>query len=447
MKITKEIIERIEGEATLELEWENEQVSFAKIKFFNYRGIEEILKKRPLLDALALTPRVCGICSHSHAIASVLAIEACYKNAGEALTISQKAKGIREIALNAEKIHNHIKWYFFTILPELKRISDTSYKGNAFKDKQWFEAQQAVIQTLKMGSHFTGQWPHGSFVMAGGVTCDPLKSDIISALGCLDAVIAFCEEHFYGMNLEEFLSFDSALQVMSASSALSYCIDEMIKYGFDRLGRSFDRFLALGESYRYEGSLKAAKTTVLGADLKYVHESTEHTFFEDKHKGYTYSKSAMYRRNYCEVGPLARMMVSKDALMRDFHRRFKDAALTRVVARAVECAHLLLRTKTLLEQLNLKEPSLILPKRDIYSLSGEGIGVIEAPRGSLIHYVVAQQGVIESYDIITPTVWNLGNGDKENPSTAQKAIIGLNSFTKADFILKSFDVCSVCTTQ
>ena len=80
-------------------------------------------------------------------------------------------------------------------------------------------------------------------------------------------------------------------------------------------------------------------------------------------------------------------------------------------------------------------------------LHGEGIGVIEAPRGSLIHYVVAQQGVIESYDIITPTVWNLGNGDKENPSTAQKAIIGLNSFTKADFILKSFDVCSVCTTQ
>ena len=57
MKITKEIIERIEGEATLELEWENEQVSFAKIKFFNYRGIEEILKKRPLLDALALTHR------------------------------------------------------------------------------------------------------------------------------------------------------------------------------------------------------------------------------------------------------------------------------------------------------------------------------------------------------------------------------------------------------
>jgi len=73
--------------------------------------------------------------------------------------------------------------------------------------------------------------------------------------------------------------------------------------------------------------------------------------------------------------------------------------------------------------------------------------VVEAPRGSLIHHVKVQQGMIQSFDIITPTVWNLGNGDKQNPSTAQKALIGLHSFTKADFILKSFDVCSVCTTQ
>ena len=447
MKITKEIIQRIEGEATLELEWEEQKVSFARIKFFNYRGIEEILLKRPLLDALVLTPRVCGICSHSHAIASVLAIEACYKHAGEVLHVSQKAKDIREIALNAEKIQNHIKWYFFTILPELKRVSDPTYHGNAFREKQWFQAQMAITESLKMGAHFTGQWPHGSFVMAGGVTCDPLKSDVFSALGCLDAVIDFCETYFYGMPLEEFLSFDSALQVMSTSSALSQGIDEMLKHGFDRLGRSYDRFLALGESYLYEGSLKASKTAVLGADVKYVHESLENTFFEDKHKGYTYSKSAMYKKNYCEVGPLARLMVAKEPLMRDFHRRFKDAALTRVVARAVECAHLLRRTKELLSCLDIKEPSFIPPKKDIHSLSAEGIGVVEAPRGSLIHHVIVHQGIIASYDIITPTVWNLGNGNKQNPSTAQHALIGLNSFTKADFILKSFDVCSVCTTQ
>lgn len=212
-----------------------------------------------MLDALALTPRVCGICSHSHAIASVLAIESIFENQGESLHVSQKANDIREIALNAEKIHNHIKWYFFSILPELKRVADPTYHGNAYKEKQWFQAQNAIMESLKMGAHFTGQWPHGSFVMAGGVTCDPLQSDVVSAIGCLDSVISFCEEHFYGMPLEEFLSFDSALQVMSVPSALSYGIDEMLKQGFDRLGRSYDRFLALGNLICTKEALKLPK--------------------------------------------------------------------------------------------------------------------------------------------------------------------------------------------
>ncbi|NCB54903.1 MAG: hypothetical protein EOM49_08220, partial [Epsilonproteobacteria bacterium] len=127
MKITKEIIERIEGEAALEVEWEDEKIAFAKLKFFNYRGIEEILRKRPLYDALAFTPRVCGICSHSHALACVRAIESCFEHAQETITLNKKARDIREIALNAEKIHNHIKWYFLSVLPELEKMDDPTY--------------------------------------------------------------------------------------------------------------------------------------------------------------------------------------------------------------------------------------------------------------------------------------------------------------------------------
>jgi hydrogenase large subunit len=58
-----------------------------------------------------------------------------------------------------------------------------------------------------------------------------------------------------------------------------------------------------------------------------------------------------------------------------------------------------------------------------------------------------KKGLIKSYDIITPTVWNLGNGTVKNPAIAQKAIIGLDEIKKADFVFKSFDICSVCTTQ
>lgn len=446
MKITKEIIERIEGEATLELEWREGKIDFAKIKFFNFRGMEKILETRPLYDAIAITPRVCGICSHSHALASVLAVEECFKHGGETLVITPKAKDIREIILNAEKIHNHIKWYFFSIYSELQKLSKRSFEGNAFKDKGWFEAQKVIIECLKMGAIFSGQWPHGSFVMAGGVTCDPLKTDCIQALNILDSVIAFCEEYLYGMSLDEFLSFNSTIQVMSSNERLSRGIETMVELGFDRLGRSHDRFLALGESFLYEEPSKSIKTTVLSADVKHVYESLEHTFFKSN-SGYTYSKSALYKKNYFEVGPLARMMIAKDALIRDFHRRFKDATLTRIVARMSECAHLLNRTRELLLHVKLDMPSYIAPKMSVHDLCGEGVGIVEAARGTLIHKVNVWHGEIRHYDIITPTVWNLGNGDYDNPSIAQKAIIGLDSVEKADFIFKSFDVCSVCTTQ
>ena len=447
MKITKEIIERIEGEATLELEWNEGKIDFAKIKFFNYRGIEKILKKRPLYDALALTPRVCGICSHSHAIASVLAIEECFKNVGYPLEITQKAKDIREIVLNAEKIHNHIKWYIFSIYPELQKVMGKEAYQNAFKDKLWFDAQVAIIESLKMGAIFSGQWPHGSFVMAGGVTCDPLKSDLITAQNLLETVIHFCEMHLFGTSLEDFLSFNTLLPLMATDGYMARGLEQMMEKGFDRMGRSYDRFLALGESYLYDEPSKSVRTNVLGVDSKFVHESLEHTFFEDKQKGYTYSKSALYKKSYFEVGPLARLMIGKDALIRDCHRRFKDASLTRIVARLTECAHLLVRTRHLLLHVNVSEASFIPPLIDVYDLSSNGEGIVEAPRGSLIHKVSVRYGHIDFYDIITPTVWNLGNGDKEAPSIAQKAIIGLERIEEADFVFKSFDVCSVCTTQ
>ena len=447
MKITKEIIERIEGEATLELEWSEEKIAFAKIKFFNYRGIERILEKRPLYDALALTPRVCGICSHSHALASVLAIESCFENAGEVLKISQKAKDIREIILNSEKIHNHIKWFFFSILPELETFYNKDFKGNAFKDVQWQEAQKAIVDALKVGALFSGQWPHGSFAMAGGISCDPLKSDVMQAMNYLQNVIEFCEKRLLGMEIEEFLSFNSALQMMAETECLTQSIEKMIELGFDRLGRSHDRFLALGESLFYDEPSKALKTSVLLADAKYVHESLEHTFFDTQTHGYTYSKSALYKKSYYEVGPLARMMIGKDGLIRDFHRRYKDATLTRVVARMAECIHLLKRTHSLLLHVNIDEISLTSPRSTIDDLCAQGIGIVEAPRGTLIHKVNVENGLIKSYDIVTPTVWNLGNGDKENPSVAQKALMGLTRIKEADFIFKSFDVCSVCTTQ
>ena len=57
------------------------------------------------------------------------------------------------------------------------------------------------------------------------------------------------------------------------------------------------------------------------------------------------------------------------------------------------------------------------------------------------------KGKILKYDVITPTVWNLGPANKTQKGIAQKAIIGAPSIEIARIVLRSFDVCSVCTTH
>ena len=171
----------------------------------------------------------------------------------------------------------------------------------------------------------------------------------------------------------------------------------------------------------------------------------KNSFFEEG--GYTYSKSAMYKNKYFETGPIARMMIIRNPLIRDFHRKHKDSILTRVAARVAEIAHLLSKSKRLLERINLSEPSCLSPKQSYNMITATGIGRCEAARGSLLHKIVIKKGLITSYDIITPTVWNLGNGSKEEPAITQKALMGLDNISEADFVFKAFDVCAVCTTQ
>ncbi|HIP43789.1 MAG TPA: Ni/Fe hydrogenase [Sulfurospirillum arcachonense] len=445
-KITKELLQRIEGEATLELDWEDDKISYAKIKFLNFRGIEKILENRPFLDALAITPRVCGICNTSHIIAAINAIEDAYMSMGVDIKLSKKAKQIREFALNAEKIQNHIKWLYFSILPEILELNgedDTNIK--AFEGKDWIKAQKICSEILKAMAIFTGQWPHGSFCMIGGVTCDPTRGDIYEAMRYLENVIEFCEKEIFGVSIEEFLSFDSSVQLMGTTGSLQKTVGTMVEHNVSHIGKSYDRFISLGESSSKKRPKKCLVTRVINADISFVSESLKNSFFEED--GYTYSKSAMYKNKYFETGPIARMMIVKNPLIRDFHRKYKDSILTRVVARVSEVAHLLNKSKKILEKIKLSEPSCISPSIPYGSINATGIGRCEAARGSLLHKIEITRGMITSYDIITPTVWNLGNGSKEEPAIAQKALMGIEEICEADLVFKAFDVCAVCTTQ
>ena len=83
---------------------------------------------------------------------------------------------------------------------------------------------------------------------------------------------------------------------------------------------------------------------------------------------------------------------------------------------------------------------------DISKITAKGIGVVEAPRGPLLHLTDIKDGVIQEYKIVTPTQFNIGSSTKENPTPVQQAMRGTTK-EEALFIFRTFDVCSVCTTH
>jgi len=430
MKI-KQLIEKIEGEAELDFTFEKGKVEDVQINFGFYRGIEEILVGKDPRDALVITPRVCGICNHAHLLAAVRALENGYENAGIKINITHKANDIREFTLACELIQNHIKWFYMTIVPELEKLlKENNSENHALK------ASYLSSTITKALAIFAGQWPHSSYAVPGGVTCDPTYVDVIQAQSLVDEAIRFFEQMIVGMSFERYLAQDSLNSLHKIGGDFGRVLQLMGINEMSQMGYSYDRFIVFG-TCMFSKPGKSMATTVSNVDVRYVEENTQ---------SMSMAKAVSYKQKLYEVGPLARAMVAKEPLIKSLHKRYKDSLMTRVFARVHEVALLLDYSKKLLNNLNLNESSCTLEGYPALK-EFEGVGVVEAARGSLIHKTTVKEGKISNYEIIVPTQWNLSNGNSQEKGIASKAMIGSTTTQEAEFIFKAFDVCSVCTTQ
>jgi Ni,Fe-hydrogenase I large subunit len=431
--ITKQLIEHIEGEASVSFDMKDEKVNFATVVFPHFRGMEAILEEKSALDALVITPRVCGICGHAHLMATVRALEDAYKNAGHEIKLTQKALKIREFTLIMEMIQNHIKWLYMVILPELNKISDEKLQQQPLK------GAFASSLASKAIAVFGGQWPHSSYMIPGGITTDPTHIELLQAQNHLSELIKFFEKESLGISIEDFLALESCKDFQNFSSDIVNLEKALIDLEMHHKGLAKDQFLIMGE-HGFSHATKLKHTRAFKVESKYL--SVEDAYSMDMK---SYAKNALYKDDYYETGPLARMMARSLPIIKNMHRRYKDSAYTRVMARVFELAFMLDYSKELLKDISLSEVS-VVDIEDITSISATGTGIVEAPRGPLIHRVEIEKGIIKKYNIITPTQFNIGSSHPKKLTPVQNAMQGMS---KADalFIFRTFDVCSVCTTH
>jgi hydrogenase large subunit len=449
---TVDIVERIEGEAKLVCTWDDKIITNAQIEFLNFRGFEYILENKAPLDALIYTPRICGICGQAHLKATVEVLENIFKNLNYEIELTNKAKLLREIGLNIEIIDSHIKWFYMFIMPDITALSSKDFSSyKPLKGEKWLKSSFITSEIIKSLAIIGGQWPHTSYMVPGGVVSDPTLLDLTTMKNYLDSAINFFEDDFAGVCIDDYLSFSKAEDLDKIGKDLKDFIDLCFEHGFDKIGKSYNRHLVLSSTELFKVG-KSNKRVINRVDLERIEESCEYTFNIDKTKqskeAYTWAKNVRYADNFFETGPLSRAVISKRAFISKLHEKFEDSVLTRVMARMDEFVHLLYITKNLISKIDISEESFVKPKISLNEIkNAEAKSVVEASRGSLFHDISIKDGKISKYNVITPTVWNLGPGNKNEPSVAQKAIIGLDSIEKAEITLRSFDICSVCTTH
>ena len=496
---TKEIktysLNRVEGDLDLTVQMEDGIVREAYSAGVMYRGFENLLVGRASLDGLVLTPRICGICSTSHLKAAAKALDMIFR-----ATVPDNAKRIRNVTLMAEKIQNDPRHAFLLFMADFINsvyqkhpLYDEAVKRYApLKGETTIQAIRETKKVPEIIAILGGQWPHSSFMVPGGVVCVPTENEIFQCIFLLKNFRKWYENRVLGCAIECWMEVKSKMDLDAwldekeshAESDLGFFIRFAQIAGLDKLGRGYNNFISFGsldfpentaiESQTDDGlflpSGFSQNNQVQKLNQTKITEDISHSWFDDEIASrhpfdgvtrpyatgsesgkYSWAKAPRYDGMPAETGPLAEMVIASNPLITDLVKKDGPNVFARELARLARTAFLIpIMEKWLVELTTCKEKFYCdHPKVE----NGEGFGLIEAPRGSLGHWVKINKGRIEKYQIITPTAWNASPRDSDGARGPwEEALVGteikdLENPVEIDHIIRSFDPCLVCTVH
>ena len=171
----------------------------------------------------------------------------------------------------------------------------------------------------------------------------------------------------------------------------------------------------------------------------------------DKPGAYTWNKAPRLSGQVVETGAIARQLAAGHPLVQGAVRRRGGTVFTRVLARVLELARVVPHIEAWLQAL---QPQLPYCEAAPLPQDGEGMGLNEAARGALGHWLSVRGGRIANYQIVAPTSWNFSPRDAAGtPGALEQALVdapvrdGEDTPVAVQHIVRSFDPCMVCTVH
>lgn len=448
-KIVLEPLTRVEGhgKVTLLLD-EHNHVQQARLHIAEFRGFERFIQGRPFWEVPVLVQRLCGICPVSHHLAAAKAMD---RIVG-ADRLTPTAEKMRRLMHYGQIFQSHVLHFFHLASPDLLFgfDADPSRRNVLAVAETHPELVLQGVMMRKFGQEIirvtAGKKIHGTGAVPGGVNRHLEAAERDSLLKELPQMTAWAR---------------SAVKLARDYTEAHL---EMVA-GFANFPSSFLSLVGpAGELELYDGTLKAI-------------DARGHTLFEkldcqdysqrimEEVKPWSYMKFPFFTGVAAEdaayrVGPLARLnnCLSISTPLAETERRIFTAlgrgapvlpSLAYHWARMIEALHAVEMIGQLLEDPDLLRDDLMASGRR----RGEAVGVIEAPRGTLIHhYVVGDDDLVRSANLIVSTTHNNNGMNEAVTSVARSMLDGQPTITEAllnhlEVAIRAYDPCLSCATH
>lgn len=367
-----EEISKIEGQAGLELTVRDNKITDLKFIVGDYkRFYTKAVENKPILAVPQHVARICGTCSNAHLLCSIKAIE----NATNT-QVSNQTNLLRELLYHGLIIRDHALHLYIFVLPDL--FGKDSIMDFNESDKEEHELLHEAFD-IKEAGNLLSIWAGGRSVHAPFAT--------------LGGFLKFPES--------------SPLEIVTHLKRIRPSILKLIKL-FTKDTTSVKEnvlFVALNDpDFNYMSG------DAVTSDGKSI---SAHDFYRNlEHVEIPYSQASAYNiaGKQIMVGALSRLNLNKSGLHKQTQ---KDANLQlnmfpsnnifhNNLAQAIEILNSIDKALDILNNLKIKEEKPV----KINIASGKGIGLIEAPRGILLHEYEIEDGKVRGAKIVVPTGLN-----------------------------------------
>jgi len=475
---------RVEGDLEVSLDIVEGRVASAQVNATMYRGFEQILQGKAPHDALIYVPRICGICSVSQSVASARALA----DLGQ-VQMPANGQHATNLILATENLADHLTHFYLFFMPDFCRPVYAARPWHAEALRRFAPdrgehvraATAARQRWLTLMGTLGGKWPHTQSIEPGGSTRAVEAVERVRLLARVREFRSFLERQLFGASLEAMteLASEDALGRWHAQDPLGsdfrFFLTLVHELSLSKLGPGPGRYLSYGAyalpegGHGLPGGLWRAEPVQLEAmDPSRITEDATHAWLSDdggplhpqqgltlpdpdKAGAYTWNKAPRLGGEVIETGAIARQLAGGNPLVRDAVTRHGGTVYTRVLARLLELARVVPMMEAWLQDIRPGEPFCVpsnLPE------NGRGIGLSEAARGCLGHWVEVQRGRIANYQIVAPTSWNFSPRDAAGiPGALEQALVGApviegeKTPISVQHIVRSFDPCMVCTVH